>query len=181
LAYKYLFHLLVWRWSYKLFCILLRIFYCMWISSFLGRSVIKYIVVVCTILYGVSYLFPFLIKIFEIWKNEESLTSDKIYYQIYRVISVGSTLILTYHLCVDFPDQYFIYISHFNQDLKRALLVYPEDGGRTFLWNNGNSLPDYTMSHPRWQQSMLLNKIFLGCLSQNFHNPQLPIFFCNTQ
>jgi hypothetical protein len=71
----------------------------------------KYIVVVCTILYGVSYLFPFLIKIFEIWKNEESLTNDKIYYKIYRVISVGSTLILTSHLCVGFPGQYFIYFS----------------------------------------------------------------------
>jgi hypothetical protein len=135
-------------------------------------------VVVCTILYGVSYLFPFLIKIFEIWKNEESLTSDKIYYKIYRVISVGSTLILTSNLCVGFPGQYFIYISYPNQDLKRALLFYQEDGGRTFLRNSGKSLPDYTVSHPRWQYYMLLNKIFL---SQNFPNPPLPTFFCNIQ
>jgi hypothetical protein len=129
LAYKYLFHLLLCWWSYAS---------CSWyftVSEYpplLERTVIKYTVVVWTIPHGVSYLFPFLVKIFEIWKYEESFTSDKIYYSIYGIIYVGSTLILTSHLCVDFPGGYFICISHLNQDLKRTLPLYLEDGDRTF-------------------------------------------------
>jgi hypothetical protein len=42
---------------------------------------------------------------------------------------------------------YYKYFATFWRNLL-ALLFYAEDGGKAFLKNTGNNLPEYTASHP---------------------------------